>query len=153
MPPLTPGRSRGAPAAPSAANEQVDKIMAALRWDNEFYRAQSKAVLLRVLRSLNETGLPYSLDDVLAAAARGPPDDRLRRAAESTRADPRSRGGIPGWSDRLLRVLDTSEFPAYSPPLQDREPSTGLDLRRRAARRGSSSAPPVAPATLVFEGA
>lgn len=48
-------------------NEQADKIMAALRWDNEFYRAQSKAVLLRVLRSLRATGLPYSLDDVLAA--------------------------------------------------------------------------------------
>jgi hypothetical protein len=48
-------------------NEQVDKIMAALRWDNEFYRAQSKTVLLRVLRSLRATGLPYSLDDVLAA--------------------------------------------------------------------------------------
>ncbi len=41
--------------------------MAALRWDNGFYRAQSKAVLLRVLRSLKETRLPYSLDDVLAA--------------------------------------------------------------------------------------
>lgn len=48
-------------------NEQADKIMAALRWDNEFYRAQSKSVLLRVLRSLRATGLPYSLDDVLAA--------------------------------------------------------------------------------------
>jgi hypothetical protein len=48
-------------------NEQADKIMAALRWDNEFYRAQSKAALLRVLRSMRATGLPYSLDDVLAA--------------------------------------------------------------------------------------
>jgi hypothetical protein len=48
-------------------NEQTDKIMAALRWDNEFYRAQSKAVLLRVLRSLKATGQAYSLDDVLAA--------------------------------------------------------------------------------------
>jgi hypothetical protein len=47
-------------------NEQADKIMAALRWDNEFYRAQSRAVLLRILRCLT-TGLPYSLDDVLAA--------------------------------------------------------------------------------------
>jgi hypothetical protein len=55
------------PLLNGTSNEQVDKIMAALRWDNEFYRAQSKAVLLRVLRSLRATGLPYSLDDVLAA--------------------------------------------------------------------------------------
>ena len=26
-------------------NEQADKIMAALRWDNEYYRTQSKSVL------------------------------------------------------------------------------------------------------------
>ncbi len=57
------------PLMNGTANEQVDKIMAALRWDTEFYRAQSKAVLLRVLRSLAATGLPYSLDDVLAAVS------------------------------------------------------------------------------------
>ncbi len=37
------------PLLNGTANEQTDKIMATLRWDNEFYRAQSKAVLLRVL--------------------------------------------------------------------------------------------------------
>jgi hypothetical protein len=61
-------------------NEQADKIMAALRWDNEYYRAQSKAALLRVLRSLNATGVPYSLDDVLAALS----DLAALRALEDT---------------------------------------------------------------------
>jgi hypothetical protein len=46
------------PLLNGTANEQVDKIMAALRWDNEFYRTQSKAVVLRVLRSLKATGMP-----------------------------------------------------------------------------------------------
>lgn len=55
----------------------------------------------------------------------------------------------------LVRLdrLDTSAFPAYSPALQDRSPSMGLDLRSRAARRAPSSPPAVAPATLLFEGA
>jgi hypothetical protein len=55
----------------------------------------------------------------------------------------------------LVRLdhLDTSRVPAYSPPLQERVSSMGLDLRRRAARRGTSSLPPVAQATLMFEGA
>jgi hypothetical protein len=55
----------------------------------------------------------------------------------------------------LVRLdhLDTSAFPAYSPPLQERVPSMGLDLRRRAARRAPSSPPAVASAALLFEGA
>lgn len=48
-------------------NEQQDKIMAALRWENEYYRIQSKAVLLRVLRALESAGYPYSLDDLVVA--------------------------------------------------------------------------------------
>ncbi len=55
------------PLLNGTANEQVDKIMAALRWDNEYYRTQSKSVLLRILRSLRATGVPYTLEDVLAA--------------------------------------------------------------------------------------
>lgn len=49
-----------------SANEQVDKIMAALRWDSEYYRTQSKTVLLRLLRALKARGVPYTLADVLA---------------------------------------------------------------------------------------
>ncbi len=52
-----------------------------------------------------------------------------------------------------LDHLETSRAAPYSPPLQDRALSTGLDLRRRAARRAASSPPAVAPATLIFEGA
>ena len=48
-------------------NEQADKIMDALRWDNEYYRSQSQAVLLRTLRALRATGRPYTLDDLVAA--------------------------------------------------------------------------------------
>jgi hypothetical protein len=55
------------PLLNGTANEQVDKIMAALRWDNEYYRTQSKSVLLRILRSLQATGASYTLEDVLAA--------------------------------------------------------------------------------------
>jgi hypothetical protein len=55
----------------------------------------------------------------------------------------------------LVRLdhLETSKFPPYSPPLQDHAPSMGLDLRRRAARRGSSSPSTGAPAMMSFEGA
>ncbi|MGB8932417.1 MAG: TraM recognition domain-containing protein [Anaeromyxobacteraceae bacterium] len=48
-------------------NEQSDKIMDALRWDNEYYRSQSQAVLLRTLRALKATGRSYTLDDLVAA--------------------------------------------------------------------------------------
>ena len=50
-----------------SANEQLDKIMSSLRWDNEFYRNRSSSILLRVLRALKSTRLPYTLDDVLMA--------------------------------------------------------------------------------------
>ena len=78
------------PLLNGTANEQVDKIMAALRWDNEFYRAQSKAVLLRVLRSLKATGLPYSLDDVLAALS----DLPALRALADAALDPDRRAEV-----------------------------------------------------------
>jgi hypothetical protein len=55
------------PLLNGTANEQTDKIMAALRWDNEYYRSQSQSVLLRVLRALQEAGQPYTLDDLHAA--------------------------------------------------------------------------------------
>jgi len=55
------------PLLHGSANEQVDKIMAALRWDSEYYRTQSKSVLLRLLRALKAKGVPYTLADVLAA--------------------------------------------------------------------------------------
>jgi TraM recognition site of TraD and TraG len=55
------------PLLAGSPNEQADKIMAALRWDNEYYRSQSHAVLIRVLRAMKVTGLPYTLDDVVAA--------------------------------------------------------------------------------------
>jgi hypothetical protein len=84
-------------------NEQVDKIMAALRWDNEFYRAQSKAALLRVLRSLKETGLPYSLDDVLAALS---DLAALRALADTVDVDHRAElEQIAGrWKDYLVET-------------------------------------------------
>lgn len=55
----------------------------------------------------------------------------------------------------LVRLdhLETSKFPPHSPPLQDHAPSTGLDLRRRAARRGPSSPSTGPPAMMSFEGA
>jgi intracellular multiplication protein IcmO len=57
------------PLLNGTANEQADKIMAALRWDNEYYRSQSHAVLLRVVRGLKSTGHAYTLDDVVAAVS------------------------------------------------------------------------------------
>lgn len=48
-------------------NEQTDKVMDALRWDNEYYRSQSQSVLLRTLRALKAAGRPYTLDDLVAA--------------------------------------------------------------------------------------
>jgi TraM recognition site of TraD and TraG len=63
-----PGASLSfSPLLHGSPNEQLDKIMAALRWDNEFYRATSMSSLLRVLRALRAAGRPYTLDDVLAA--------------------------------------------------------------------------------------
>ncbi len=55
----------------------------------------------------------------------------------------------------LVRLdhLDTSGFPPYSPPLQDRAPSTGLDLRRRAAQPRAGSQPTAIPESLTFIGA
>jgi hypothetical protein len=85
-------------------NEQGDKIMAALRWDNEFYRAQSRAVLLRILRSLRATGLPYSLDDVLAAMSDLP---ALRSLADAVPdVDRRAELGHIGgrWKDYLIET-------------------------------------------------
>jgi hypothetical protein len=64
----TPDRSDSySPMLSGTANEQCDRIMAALRWDNEYYRSQSQSVLLDVLRALRATRQPYSLDDVLVA--------------------------------------------------------------------------------------
>jgi len=62
-----PGESHSfSPLLHGSANEQVDKIMAALRWDSEYYRTQSKSVLLRLLRALKARGVPYTLADILA---------------------------------------------------------------------------------------
>jgi type IV secretory pathway TraG/TraD family ATPase VirD4 len=55
------------PLLGGSANEQADKIMAALLWDNGYYRSQSKTVLIRVLRAMKFTGMAYTLDDVVAA--------------------------------------------------------------------------------------
>ncbi len=55
------------PLLSGSANEQTDKIMDALRWDNEFFRSQSQAVLLRTLRALKAAGEPYTIDDLSAA--------------------------------------------------------------------------------------
>ncbi|MFN8149501.1 MAG: TraM recognition domain-containing protein, partial [Solirubrobacterales bacterium] len=63
-----PGESHSfSPLLHGSANEQVDKIMAALRWDSEYYRTQSKSVLLRLLRALKARAVAYTLADVLAA--------------------------------------------------------------------------------------
>lgn len=63
-----PGQSDSySPLLSGTANEQCDRIMAALRWDNEYYRSQSQSVLLDVLRALSASGHPYTLDDVLVA--------------------------------------------------------------------------------------
>lgn len=55
------------PLLSGTANEQTDKIMDALRWDNEYFRSQSQAVLLRTLRALKAAGEPYTIDDLSAA--------------------------------------------------------------------------------------
>lgn len=57
------------PFLTGTGDQQADRIMAALRWGNEYYRAQSHAVLLRVMRALESSGFPYSLDDVRAAVS------------------------------------------------------------------------------------
>lgn len=72
------------PMLGGSPNEQADKIMAALRWDNEYYRSQSHAVLIRVLRAAKVTGLPYTLDDVVAAMS----DPRSLRALAALVTDP-----------------------------------------------------------------
>lgn len=69
------------PFLSGTGDEQADRIMGALRWENEYYRAQSHAVLLRVMRALESTGLPYSLDHVRAATS---DLDSLRRLIELT---------------------------------------------------------------------
>ena len=90
------------PLLNGSANEQVDKIMAALRWDNEYYRTQSKSVLLRILRALKATGRPYTLDDVLAAlsslTALRDARRRVLRPRNGGRARARRRPveGVPG---------------------------------------------------------
>ncbi len=55
----------------------------------------------------------------------------------------------------LVRLdhLDTSAYPAYLPPLQDRAQSIGIDLRRRALGRGGFCALSALSATMMFEGA
>lgn len=70
------------PFQSGTGDEQADRIMGALRWENEYYRAQSHAVLLRVMRALESTGLPYSLADVRAATSH---PDSLRKLIELTR--------------------------------------------------------------------
>ena len=77
------------PLRNGSANEQADNIMAAFPWDNGFYRAQSRAVLLRVIRALVGTKTCYSLDDVLAAISSL---GALRALAELT--DEQSRNGL-----------------------------------------------------------
>lgn len=72
------------PMLGGSPNEQADKIMAALRWDNEYYRSQSHAVLIRVLRAAKVTGLAYTLDDVVAAMS----DPRALRALAALVTDP-----------------------------------------------------------------
>jgi type IV secretory system conjugative DNA transfer VirD4/TraG family protein len=82
-------------------NEQTDKIMAALRWDNEFYRAQSKATLLRVLRSLQAIGTPYSLENVLAALS----DLSALRALSAAVHDSRRRAELEQIAGRWKEYL------------------------------------------------
>jgi hypothetical protein len=55
------------PLLGGTANEQCDKIMAALTWKNPFFRSASQAVLLDVLSALKATGLPFTLFDVVCA--------------------------------------------------------------------------------------
>lgn len=57
------------PMLAGTANEQADRIMQALTWDSEYYRAQSLLVLLTVLRAAQASGNRYSLDDVVAACS------------------------------------------------------------------------------------
>ncbi len=90
--------------SPQAGGRLEAPLAAALRWDNELYRAQSKAVLLRLLRSLKETGLPYSLDDVLAALS----DLAALRALADTVLDTDRRAELEQiagrWKDYLVET-------------------------------------------------
>jgi hypothetical protein len=72
------------PLLHGSANEQLDKVVAALRWDNEYYRASSVSVLLRVLRALKATDKPYTLDDVLLALSNL---DAVRELAQLVQKD------------------------------------------------------------------